>query len=98
MKHALIVHPDNAAQILLERWMRAEGYQARSVPSGDAAVQMASRARIDLIVLDRLAPGSACMDAILRLASDPFASRIPVAFVNADADMLPIIVTSRRAH
>lgn len=97
-KHALVVHPDNATRILLERWMRQAGYAARSVPGGDEAIRMTTRARIDLIVLDRLAPDSACLDVLLKLTADPFASRIPIAFVNADADALPIIATSRRIH
>jgi CheY-like chemotaxis protein len=97
-KHALVVHPDTATRILLERWVRSEGYATRSAPSGDEAVHMATHGKVDLIVLDRLAPNSACADIILKLVSDPFASRIPIAFVNADTDALPIIATSRRLN
>jgi len=98
IKNALVVHPDNVTRILLERWVRGEGYATHSVPSGEEAVRIASRGRVDLIVLDRLAPDAACADVILQLVAHPLTSRIPIAFVNADAAALPIIATSRRVH
>jgi len=97
-KYALVVHPDMPTRILLERWVRDEGYATRSAPSGDEAVRMATHSKVDLIVLDRLAPDSACADVILKLVSDPLASRIPIAFVNADVDALPIVATCRRLN
>src|SRR3989304_2393974 len=97
-KNALVVHPDNATRILLERWVRSEGYVAHSVPSGEEAVRIASRARVDLIVLDRLAPDTACADAILQLVSHPPAAGIPIRVVNADAEGLPIMAPGRRTR
>ena len=97
-KHALIVHPDNSACILMENWARREGYSARSVRHGDEAVMLAMHDQVDLIILDRDSPGSECFDVILGLMRDPQASRIPVVFVNADADALPIVATSRLVH
>src|SRR4030067_259496 len=76
-KNALVVHPDNATRILLERWVRREGYATRSVPSGEEALRVASRGRVDLIVLDRLAPDAACADVILTLVAPPRVPRVP---------------------
>ena len=97
-KQALIVHSDYAARVLLERWVRRVGYATQSVRRGEEAVQVATRTRVDLIVLDRLAPDSECFDVILQLVADPQAARIPISFANDNADSLPIVATSRAVH
>ena len=97
-KHALVVHPDHATRILLERWARSEGYWAHSVSRGDEAIRLATHAPVDLIVLDQLAPDTECSDVILGLLTHPKASRIPIAFINADADQPPIVATSQMLH
>lgn len=97
-KHALIVHPDAATRILLERWVRSVGYRAQSVRRGSEALQFAQQTRIDLIVLDRLAPDSECSDVILGLMTDPKSARIPIAFANADDSEAPILASSRAFH
>jgi DNA-binding response OmpR family regulator len=97
-KKALIVHPDNAASMLMENWVRHEGYATQSVHTGNEAVSLALDNQVDLIVLDRAAPASENFDVILSLMYHPRAARIPVVFVNAEADALPIIWNSRRFH
>ncbi len=97
-KHALIVHPDAATRVVLERWMRSEGYLTQSVRRGDEAVQFARHAHVDVIVLDRQAPPSECSDVILGLMIDPKSARIPIAFANAETNELPILITSRTVH
>ena len=97
-KQALIVHTDDAASVLLQGWARREGYVPQLVRRGDEAVRLARRTHVDLIVLDRSAPDSECFDVILQLVADSRASRIPIAFVNAEADGLPIVATSRSLH
>ena len=97
-KHALVVHPDQGTGILLERWLRKEGYLAQSVRRGSDAVLLARRAPVDLIVLDRQAPDSECSDVILALATDPKSARIPIAFANGNSWDLPIVGTSRLVH
>jgi len=97
-KQALVVHPDHATRILLEQWVRGEGYRAQSVSHGDEAIRLVMHAHVDLIILDQQAPDSECSDVILKLLTHPKASRIPIAFVNADADQPPIVATSRTLH
>lgn len=97
-KYALVVHPDRATRILLERWLNSEGYQAQSVRRGSEAVLLARHADVDLIVLDRTAPDSECSDVILGLMTDPKSARIPIAFANGDTHDLPILSTSRAVH
>jgi len=94
-KQALIVHSDQATQILLEQWIRGEGYAARSVRSGRDAIDVAHRVRLDLIILDRQAPPSECSDVILSLVTDPRSASISIAFINAEEDLPPIVMTSR---
>jgi len=97
-KHALVVHPDQGTGILLERWLRKEGYLAQSVRRGSEAVVLARRTPVDLIVLDRQAPDSECSDVILALAANPKSARIPIAFANGDSRDVPIVGTSRLVH
>ncbi|HEY4689638.1 MAG TPA: hypothetical protein VIK33_10025 [Anaerolineae bacterium] len=98
LKQALVVHPDRKARILLERWLRAEGYQPQSVSAGADAIFYARHMRIDLIVLDRQAPPSECSDVILGLMTDPKSARIPIAFANPIEGDAPILATSRTIH
>jgi len=97
-KHALVVHPDRKARLLLERWARAEGFQPQSVGDGTEALFFARTMHVDLIVLDRLAPPSECSDVILGLMTDPRSARIPIAFANPSATDKPILATSRAVH
>ncbi|HET7088148.1 MAG TPA: hypothetical protein VFL17_05815 [Anaerolineae bacterium] len=97
-KHALVVHPDRGTGILLESWLRKEGYLAQSVRRGSDAVLLARRAPVDLIVLDRQAPDSEFSDVILALATDPKSACIPIAFANGNSQDLPIVGTSRLVH
>ena len=97
-KNALVVHPDRATRILLERWLKSEGYFAQSVRRGSEAVLLARHADVDLIVLDRAAPDSECSDVILGLMNDPKSARIPIAFANGNSNDLPILATSRSVH
>jgi CheY-like chemotaxis protein len=97
-KYALVVHPDPAARLLMERWIRKSGYETLSVRRGDEAILFAQTGDIDLIVLDRRAPHSECSDVILKLLSDPKSACIPIAFANADARQPPILAISRMQH
>lgn len=97
-KKALIVHSDNSASMLMENWVRHEGYATRAVRTSDEAVSLALDNQVDLIVLDRSAPASENVDVLLGLMRHPRVARIPVVFVNAEDDALPIIWNSRRLH
>ena len=97
-KHALVVHPDREARVLMERWVRAEGYLPQSASDGAEALLFAKHGRFDLIVLDRQAPHSATSDVILGLLANPKAAHIPIAFANPILGDAPILATSRSMH
>ena len=97
-KQALVVHSDRATRSLLEQWIRGEGYSAHSVRRADEVAKVAQRAELDLIIVDRQAPDAEWSDVILNLVANPRSARIPIAFINADADQPPIIGLSRAMH
>lgn len=79
----LIVEDDAAIVRLLERSLRAQGYQVVSVRSGEAALQVVAEGTVDLIVLDIALPGRLDGHQVLRA-------------VRALDEILPVLMLTAR--
>ena len=81
MPDILIVDDDTALCAWLQTVLRNDGYQARSVESGERMFAELGRAVPDLLLLDVLLPGMNGMEALKRLREDPRTAAIPVILV-----------------
>lgn len=63
----LIVDDEPAIRILLERILTASGYQVLTAENGQAAIRIASRQPLDLVVTDLMMPGTDGIETILAL-------------------------------
>jgi two-component system, OmpR family, response regulator MprA len=66
-ERVLIVEDDAPVRRMLERSLRAEGFEVRSSPDGGAALALAERSAPDLVVLDVAMPGLSGFDVCRRL-------------------------------
>jgi len=73
--HILIVDDDREIRDLLSRFLRKHGYRASTAADGNEMKRVLETARIDLIVLDRVMPGS---DGLTLCRDLRATSRIPV--------------------
>ncbi|XYH97358.1 response regulator [Sorangium sp. So ce1128] len=64
----------------------SEGLEVAVACDGEEAIELASRAQPDLILLDALMPGLSGFDACLRIKADPATRSIPVIFMTALAE------------
>ncbi len=85
-KSILIIEDEADLAELLRYNMVSEGYQARCVLSGSAALQDARRNPPDLILLDRMLPGTSGDEVIAQLRREPRTAGIPVIMLTAKAE------------
>ena len=83
MQRILIVDDDTAIVRMLERTLRAEGFETATAADGGAALAKAETWPPDLIVLDRLMPGLDGLAVARRLRSKGDA--VPVLMLTAAA-------------
>ena len=69
-------------KVLSETLVQA-GFHPLQAKSGERALQVAAKARPDLILLDIKMPGMDGFETISRLKADPALSDIPVIFISA---------------
>jgi putative two-component system response regulator len=84
-KHASILIVDDTPENLrvLEELLGSEGYAARSVLSGAAALEAASVSPPDLILLDIMMPAMDGFEVCRRLKQDAKLKSVPVIFLSA---------------
>jgi DNA-binding response OmpR family regulator len=89
MKHRnwiLIVDDDSSVREMLTRVLAGEGYGVLSAGNGEEAVNIASRLRVDLALLDLNLPVQSGWDTFEKLvASDP---GLPVIIITARSNQL----------
>lgn len=80
----LVVDDDLASQVLLERLLKAHGYQVLTAADGPAGLQHASQLLPDLILLDIRMPGVDGFEVCHRLKQSLHTADIPVIFLTAE--------------
>jgi DNA-binding response OmpR family regulator len=69
--------------------LRSEGYDARSVADGEAAVEQCRRLKPDLVVLDLMLPGLDGLEVCRRIQAE---RRVPVVMLTARDDETDLVV------
>ncbi|QOJ15770.1 MAG: response regulator transcription factor [Planctomycetia bacterium] len=82
----LIVEDEAELAMAIEFHLSREGYKVRRVGDGATAIAEASRNPPDLIILDRMLPGLAGDDVVIRLRGDARTASIPVIMLTAKAE------------
>jgi CheY-like chemotaxis protein len=78
-------HPDNCE--LLAHFLKADGFEAECVHSGEAAIESVESSIPTVIVLDDFMPGMTGLDVIRQLRENPRYSALPIVFYSAGQDM-----------
>ncbi len=84
MKRILIIEHDDAIMSDLENILRNEGYEIRSVKSGQEGYQVAKEIDSDLIILDLMLPGMSGLEICKRFRDEGM--KIPVIMLTAKAE------------
>lgn len=87
----LIVDDVSANLKVLGDMLKGEGYKVRPVPNGMLALQVASKEKPDLILLDIMMPDMDGYEVCRRLKENPKLSDIPVIFISALNDTQDIV-------
>lgn len=87
----LIVDDVSANLKVLGDMLKGEGYKVRPVPNGTLALQVASKEKPDLILLDIMMPDMDGYEVCRRLKESPKLSDIPVIFISALNDTQDIV-------
>ena len=84
MKAEILIVDDIPANLnLLRQTLESEGYTIIGAPSGEVALQIATRAQPDLILLDVMMPGIDGFETCRYLKADDATADIPVIFITA---------------
>jgi putative two-component system response regulator len=88
-RHSDILIVDDTPENLRVLWelLRSDGYSARAVSDGAAAIEAASACRPDLILLDIMMPGMDGLEVCRSLKQDPRLRNVPVIFLSALDDV-----------
>jgi diguanylate cyclase (GGDEF)-like protein len=76
---------------VLRQTLAPEGYKISVAPSGQKALQVASRIVPDLILLDIMMPGIDGFETCARIKKDPLLKDIPVIFISAKSEIEDIV-------
>ena len=87
--HILVVDDDPEIRHLLQAYLEKNGFQVTTAAEGNAMWRALDRARIDLIVLDLMLPGSDGMELCRTLRAR---SRIPIIMLTARGDEMDRIL------
>ena len=89
MTTVLVVEDEPAIADALVQRLRSEGFDARSVGDGLAAVEVCRATRPDLVVLDLMLPGLDGLEVCRRIQAD---RRVPVVMLTARDDETDLVV------
>lgn len=82
----LVVDDMAANRSVLCRQLELNHYNAISVDSGEAALELLTRARPDIVLLDYMMPNMNGIEVLRRLRADPATADLPVIMVTARAE------------
>ena len=82
----LVVDDDSSNRMLLRTFLGAAGHTVVDAETGEAALEIAQREHIGLVLLDVMLPGLSGYEVCRQLKTDPRTSAVPVIMVTALAD------------
>src|SRR5579862_5548703 len=94
MKHPeriLVVDDNETNRDILEARLTANGYEVLHAGDGEQALEMATRHRPDIILLDIMMPKINGIDVCRRLKGDTSLPFIPIVLVTAKADSNDVV-------
>jgi two-component system phosphate regulon response regulator PhoB len=91
-KTVLVVDDERDLVDLVSYNLTRNGYRALSAMTGDDALEIASRERPHLILLDLMLPGTDGMEVARRLRADPRTASIPIIMLTARGEEIDVIV------
>lgn len=83
----LIVDDEPNNVVIVEKRLRAAGYQTRTAGSGVEALSLIDQELPDLVLLDVMMPGMSGFDVCERLKSNELTKDIPVVFLSARSEV-----------
>lgn len=96
MKATILIVDDIPANLnVLRKALEPEGYTILGATSGEFALQIATRAIPDLILLDVMMPGIDGFETCRRLKAEPSTANIPVIFITAKVEQEEVVTGFR---
>ena len=92
----LVVDDDGANRDLLRLLLERGGYEVLAVATGEAALQMAGREMLDVVLLDVCMPGTDGLEVCRRLKACEETASLPVLLITALSDRRAASRESRR--
>ena len=89
-KRILVCDDDPVILRLLEVNLQLEGYEVLTATNGEEAVEVATREKPDLILLDIMMPRMDGYQAVKHIKADETTKHIPVVFVSAKAQQADV--------
>ncbi|NJN86960.1 MAG: EAL domain-containing protein [Leptolyngbyaceae cyanobacterium SL_7_1] len=86
MTTILVIEDDPTVQTLLQKLLKAEGFDVLSASNGREGIQLAQEQKLDLIISDIMMPGYTGYEVLAHLHQDPDTARIPFIFLSARSD------------
>lgn len=86
MKEKILIVEDNSLNMrLIEMTLRSKGYRLLTATDGEEALDMATRNKPDLIIMDIYLPKVSGLEVIKRLRQMPAFNHVPIIAVTAHA-------------
>jgi len=86
MKEKILIVEDNPQNMrLIEMTLRLKGYRLLTATDGEEALDMATREKPDLIIMDIYLPKMSGLEVIKRLRQMPAFNHVPIIAVTAHA-------------
>ena len=82
IRRALVVEDSSSAAELLERYLKEMDVECTVLDRGERVLEMATKTRPDVILLDLLLPDESGWDVLAQLKADPGTRDIPVVIVS----------------
>jgi CheY-like chemotaxis protein len=89
--HILVVDDQEDNRSVLERRLRRQGHTVECATGGHSALEMVSRERFDLVLLDVLMPDLDGLAVLERLKADPATRDLPVIMISALDDVASVV-------
>jgi len=86
MKEKILIVEDNSLNMrLIEMTLRSKGYRLLTATDGEEALDMATREKPDLIIMDIYLPKASGLEVTKRLRQMPAFNHVPIIAVTAHA-------------
>ena len=92
MKTILAVDDEEHILELIAYNLEAGGYEVRKAETGEEALEVLNREKVDLVLLDLMLPGIDGIEVLKQIRSDPVRRKLPVIMLTAKSDEISKVV------